>query len=301
MKQLLRILSRFTIARLLILAGIVMVVFVAIVRFVDPLFGFNVGSLLHLGLLATMVAVTVILFFRAIRIARSRRLPAYLILAGIVAVMAIFAAIVWFVGVRLFLGFGLPATIVLVTVMLLSQGIRNGRSRRLPTSLILIGIVAVVAAFAAIVWFMDPLLLPGFGLWAFVWIGLPASIVAVTKLRDANGRISRPSLTILCAVAAYVCLVVIAVPTNRYIQERAVADAKAYPALVAPMLEAYKQAHGSYPTSLDQLPAKPRVPRLLRNRYHSDAEHYRFWFPQPGGLISSWEYDSKDQKWNYSS
>ena len=162
-------------------------------------------------------------------------------------------------------------------------------------------LAAVTTAFAAIVWLVDPFLLFILGIAPLVWIGLPASLIAVVLLLVAirTGRSRRPALTILSAVAAFGCLVGLAIPTNRFIQQRAVAAAKEYPARVAPLLEAYRQAHGSYPTSLDQLPAKPSVPRLLRSSYgyRSDGSSYSFCFGQPGGLIDTWDYNSETQSW----
>jgi hypothetical protein len=106
-------------------------------------------------------------------------------------------------------------------------------------------------------------------------------------------------LTILFLVAAFGCFVGLAIPTNRFIQQRAVAAAKEYPAVVAPMLEAYRKTQGLYPTSLDQLPTKPSVPRLLRrpHSYRSDGLSYSFYFPAPGGLMDTWSYDSKTRQW----
>ena len=167
--------------------------------------------------------------------------------------------------------------------------------------LILAGVVIV---FAAVVWFVDPLLLFILGVAPLLWIGLPASLIAVVILLAAvrTGRSRRPALTILSVVAAFGCFVGLAIPTNHFIQQRAVTAAKEYPARVAPLLEAYRQAHGSYPTSLNQLPAKPVVPRLLRRSYgyRSDGGRYWFTFPQPGGLIDTWHYDSETQTWHLS-
>ncbi|HEY5744237.1 MAG TPA: hypothetical protein VIS99_17065 [Terrimicrobiaceae bacterium] len=165
-------------------------------------------------------------------------------------------------------------------------------------------LAAVVVAFAAVVWLMDPFLLFILGVAPLLWIGLPASLFAGILLLVAirTGRSRRPALIILSVVAAFGCFVGLAIPTNHFIQQRAVAAAKEYPARVAPLLEAYRQDHGSYPTSLDQLPAKPVVPRLLRSSYgyRSDGSSYSFCFGQPGGLIDTWDYDSETQTWHLS-
>jgi hypothetical protein len=137
-----------------------------------------------------------------------------------------------------------------------------------------------------------------------LWIGLPALIIAGVLLFIAarKGRSRRLALTIFAVVAAFACFFGLAIPTNYFIQERAVAAAKAYPARVGPLLDAYRQAHGSYPTSLNQLPNKPALPRLLRSdyAYRSDGDSYSFSFGQPGGLIDIWYYDSTTQTWYFS-
>lgn len=162
----------------------------------------------------------------------------------------------------------------------------------------------IVGAFAAVVWFMDPLLLIVLGVGPLVWIGLPASLVAVVLFLSAlrTGRSRRLAVAILSLVAAFGCFVGLAIPSNYFIQRCAVTAAKDYPARVAPFLEAYRQIHGTYPASLDQLPAKPSVPRLLRSSYgyRSDGRHYSFCFSPPGGMIDTWNYDSETRTWHLS-
>jgi hypothetical protein len=165
-------------------------------------------------------------------------------------------------------------------------------------------LAAVVAAFAAVVWFVDPFLLIVLGVAPLIWIGLPASLIAGILLLIAvrTGRSRRPALRVLSVVGVFVCFVGLAIPTNHFIQQRAVTAAKAYPARVGQLLEAYRQTHGFYPTSLNQLPNKPSVPRLLRSSYgyRSDGRSYSFCFDQPGGLIDTWNYDSETRQWNLS-
>lgn len=78
------------------------------------------------------------------------------------------------------------------------------------------------------------------------------------------------------------------------------AEAKAYPAIIEPLLEAYRQTHGSYPTSLDQLPTKPAIPRLLRRPYgyRSDGTSYSFSFLPPDFGLDTWDYLSTTKKWH---
>ena len=165
-------------------------------------------------------------------------------------------------------------------------------------------LAAVAVVFAAVVWLMDPFLLIILGVAPLLWIGLPALLIAGILLLVAvrAGRSRRPALTILSVVAAFGCFVGLAIPANHFVQQHSVAAAKEYPGRVAPLLEAYRQAHGSYPTSLNQLPTKPVVPRLLRSSYgyRSDGSTYSFCFGQPGGLIDTWDYDSETQTWHLS-
>jgi len=161
----------------------------------------------------------------------------------------------------------------------------------------------VVALFIAAAWLVDPFLLIILGVAPLVWIGLPAALVAsillVVSLRTGGSR--RLALRTLAVVGAFACFVGLVIPTNHFVQGAAVSDAKAYPARVAPLLEAYRKEHGVYPASLDQLPTIPPVPRLLRRYgYHSSGQSYSFTFAQPGGLIDTWDFNSETQTWHLS-
>lgn len=165
-----------------------------------------------------------------------------------------------------------------------------------------VSIALIVAAFAAIVWWTEPFLLLLFGI-ITLWVSLPMALLAAVLLWYANKTgFPRPAaLTLLYVTLGLVCFVGLAIPTNYFVQEYAVAVAKAYPARVAPLLEAYRQAHGAYPTNLDQLPSKPSLPGLMRGfGYHSDGRSYYFSFPQPGGLIDVWSFDSRTGTWHLS-
>ena len=156
------------------------------------------------------------------------------------------------------------------------------------------------ACFIAVVRYMDPFILLMFGIMT-LWVGIPAVFAAglLWLFTFRSGRSNRPALTILSIVAAFGCFVGLAIPTNRFIQQRAVVSAKDYPSLVAPLLEAHRTTNGAYPTNLEQIPAMPSIPRLLRRPfgYRSDGNSYSFSFPQPGGLIDTWDYSSQTKTW----
>ena len=94
-----------------------------------------------------------------------------------------------------------------------------------------------------------------------------------------------------------------AVPINGAILNREFIVAKAYPDLVAPFLEQYRQQHRAYPSSLEQLPPHPPVPRLLRTQggsYSSDGFSYYFSLSNPAGFIDYWDYNSGTREWRRS-
>jgi hypothetical protein len=165
-------------------------------------------------------------------------------------------------------------------------------------------IVAITLSLIAAACFVDPFLLGIIVIGASFWIGAPIFAVGLFMLLIAARRQQSlaPARKILLGIVTAVCIGGAAMLTNHFVQERAVVAAKAYPEQIAPLLEAYRQKHGVYPTSLDELPSKPRVPRLLRSSYgyRSDGHTYTFSFPQPGGLIDTWGYDSETRAWHLS-
>ncbi len=174
----------------------------------------------------------------------------------------------------------------------------------MPKRLLACAGIAASIAFAATVWFADPFLLFVFSVIPMLWIGLPVSLVALVILviSARRGRSIHGPLKTLAVVAALALLVGLAFAANHFVQKHAVAAAKNYPAALAPQLETYLRTTGSYPASLDHIPRRPYVPRLLRSShaYHSDGTRYFFRFAKPGGLIDSWEYDSETRTWQLS-
>ena len=86
---------------------------------------------------------------------------------------------------------------------------------------------------------------------------------------------------------------------NTTVSQKAVADAKAYPDMVAHLLEEFRKANGHYPADLNQLPQKPPIPRYLKgpNCFRSDSTNYYFSFPAPNDIIDEWQYDSTRGTW----
>ena len=161
-------------------------------------------------------------------------------------------------------------------------------------------IVALLGVAAVLV---DPLYVIILGILPLIWIGGPLVLLAIVDLLLAlrSRRSRRHAFTLLAVVGGFGCFVGIVFPANYYFHMWAVSDAKAYPAKVAPLLEAYRQEHGVYPTRLDQLPSIPQVPRLMRDSgYYSDGQTYSFQIPQPGQFREAWIYHRESQTWFYS-
>ena len=158
--------------------------------------------------------------------------------------------------------------------------------------------------YGTVVTYTDPLLLTLLVYVGLFWFVAPCAGIAlcIFFFAVATRRWLRPPLLMLRAVFVIACLIGLTLPINGFIQERAVAAAKAYPDHIAPLLEAYRKIHGVYPTNLDEIPSKPSVPRLLRSSYgyRSDGNHYTFCFPEPGGMIDVWDYDSRTKLWHLS-
>ena len=168
----------------------------------------------------------------------------------------------------------------------------------------LILIVAVFVIFCLLAYYADPLVL-FIAAWGLsFWICLPCVLLGslILLLACRRGTSLRPGLTFIAVILSVPALLFAAIPANAYIQNQAEAEAKAYPARVAPLLEQYRVKTGAYPATLDALPSKPAVPRLLRTNYgyRSHGSRYSFTFSRPGGLIDVWDFDSVTQQWHLS-
>jgi hypothetical protein len=164
--------------------------------------------------------------------------------------------------------------------------------------------IGVLLVFALTIFYVDPFLLQLMGLAAVVWIGPPLLVLGLLLLIYARifRRSYRSGVQCVTVSIAFACIVGLAIPLNHLVMERAVATAKKYPEKVAPFLEEYRTAHGGYPESLELIKNKPSVPRLLRRSYgyRSNGNSYEFTFPQPGGLIDTWNYYSNTASWSLS-
>lgn len=160
----------------------------------------------------------------------------------------------------------------------------------------------LAVACAAGIWYGEPVIVALFAAAAlFLCTALLAVGLFILCFSLATRRAWRPPVVLMVIAVVGAGMVVGAVSLNHLVQDRAVLHAKAYPERVAPQLESYRQAHGNYPQSLDQLPAAPRLPRLLRDRaYSSDGRSYSFQFPSPGGFIDVWVYSSETRSWHLS-
>jgi hypothetical protein len=159
----------------------------------------------------------------------------------------------------------------------------------------------ILMLFSLVVSFMNPMTLLLLGVAPLLWVGVPAVMIGgfYSLFLPRTSDFRRQFRTFLRGVAAFACFVGVAIPANRVVQNWSVDAARAYPAQVAPHLEAYRQLHGRYPATLDQLSTKPPVPRLLRRShgYRSTGPMYWFHYSQPGTMMDHWEYDSETQSW----
>ncbi len=155
--------------------------------------------------------------------------------------------------------------------------------------------------YSAVVYYVDPILVIIFAVDGLIWIGLPLIAVCLALLLVGlyTERSIRTALMLLGWSIAIVFLAMVAIPANAFLQDHAVENAKVYSEKIDGLLEEYRRDHGAYPSSLDQIPSAPPMPRLLRrNDYYSDGETYSLDFQVPGGLLDRWHYTSETHQWN---
>jgi hypothetical protein len=134
-----------------------------------------------------------------------------------------------------------------------------------------------------------------------VYLGLPILIAsALSLIPRQRSRI----LAMLSRVALWAGLVAlsaaVSMPIGAVVLRRDIAAAKRYCEDLVPDLDAYKRAHGRYPEGIDAVTAPTRAPRLLRPFpfYTSNGESFSFSFPNPGGMMNFFAYDSKRREWS---
>lgn len=160
-----------------------------------------------------------------------------------------------------------------------------------------------VVLFCTLTYFPDPFFLLVFVIGGGLWIGLPLIVIGiiVALISKALNRSTKIPICFIATVLAVISLGGLSIPANSLVYQWAEIEAKAYPDKVRPLLDDYRKEHGVYPKSLDELQGKPPVPRLFKAwSYRSNGSDYSFSFPQPGGLIDQWDYDSKTRKWSLS-
>lgn len=168
----------------------------------------------------------------------------------------------------------------------------------------------VTLAFASIavggifwpLWFGGPFLAFWLGVTALAVIALPVMLIGLQRWTFAREEKTRHTGMAFTGFGVlFAVLIGIAIPLNEEVWSHQPEAAFAYPLQVAPLLEAYRQEHGGYPASLDDLPTKPRVPRLLQigSGYKSDENRYTFSFYLPDTPDRPpWFYSSKDGRWS---
>ena len=155
-----------------------------------------------------------------------------------------------------------------------------------------------IALYGALVFYGVPMLLmfASYGALLIAACGI-AITFSIQCIAPGTRPWSRLVILRFSSVGGIAVAVLVSLPINGFFQKRAAAEAKAYSDLVAPLLEEYRQQHGNYPSSLDQVPPRPFVPRLLRDGYHSYGDSYLFAFSDPDDVFGSWTYTSGSRTW----
>lgn len=158
----------------------------------------------------------------------------------------------------------------------------------------------ILTVFAAMAWFIKPwvlILTTGFLMLLTLPVGIATCVCLWIGWR--RGRLYPfvvPTIRGLLFLGGFLLLLI---PVNRFIYHQAVDAAKAFPPILIPHLENYKNLHGGYPSHLSALRGLPSLPRLLdEDSYHLYKDTYSFSFTDPmGSPLDSWDYDSGTGAW----
>jgi hypothetical protein len=93
---------------------------------------------------------------------------------------------------------------------------------------------------------------------------------------------------------------IVSLVPGRMIRNYDINAAKAYCEKLVPKLEAFRLAHGAYPSSIDEISNHENLPRLVENSvfYRSDGLEYSFSFGDPYGMLNGFAFDSRTQSWS---
>lgn len=160
---------------------------------------------------------------------------------------------------------------------------------------------------AAAVSLLSGILLQGtFGHWVIVlaaglWLGIPLAVFMGLWLVFAlkrTGKIPAGLRTTFFLAVLIIGSLLLSLGAGTAVRHWEIRKARAYVAGVVPLLEAYRERHGGYPKTLAPL-GLSAPPRLLRNShgYSAEADHFRFEYWDPGGMMDGYAFDSSSRQW----
>ena len=135
-----------------------------------------------------------------------------------------------------------------------------------------------------------------------LYCGIPIVVLGLVSMLIAliRGRSSRSALRFSAFGLIIISGALFSLSVGKIFQSIDIAEAKAYPAKVAPLLEKYRKEHGSYPAKVELLSATPTKPRVANFIYGTkDGHSYYFRFPEPGqGFgFDEYVYNSEARTW----
>lgn len=101
-----------------------------------------------------------------------------------------------------------------------------------------------------------------------------------------------------CALGLYIAYLIM-IPINKWDEKQRNTSGK----VVSEALKVYKEKHGNYPDSLQQLNIKdlnknlPGTYQINRFSYHSQNEDYHLDIPIP--ITDRWHWNHKEERWEY--